>query len=210
MTMPHPGPTGYNASRLISALIERSAAWAVDDAIVGNSDPPVNSSRVGRVQWMGRCTDSHHRGTGPARHVDLLKGVNMSFTSEALADLKFDESLRGSGAGVLCDLAISLDVRRKGWRLIYDPALVVDLTAPFIECLAMNAARGPVSPRQTMPTMRLEPCSAIYPAGTDPRSTFGASLLGLVLPWPATTSPTWSATVQLRSRGHAGEDGGHC
>jgi cellulose synthase/poly-beta-1,6-N-acetylglucosamine synthase-like glycosyltransferase len=96
------------------------------DAVVGNMDPGVNSGRVGRVQWTGRCTAGHHRGTGPARYVDVLKGVNMSFTSEALAGLKFDESLRGSGAGVHCDLAMSLDVRRKGFLLVYDPALVVD------------------------------------------------------------------------------------
>jgi cellulose synthase/poly-beta-1,6-N-acetylglucosamine synthase-like glycosyltransferase len=127
--------TDDDASPRVDWLERLSAHYSSDptiggvggrDAVVGNTDPGVDSSRVGRVQWTGRCTAGHHRGMGPARCVDVLKGVNMSFTAEALAGLKFDESLRGSGAGVHCDLAISLDVRHKGWLLMYDPALVVD------------------------------------------------------------------------------------
>jgi GT2 family glycosyltransferase len=81
---------------------------------------------VGKVQWFGRTIGNHHLGVGPAREVDFLKGCNMSFRTEAVGDLGFDERLRSNGAQVCEDMAFCLALRRSGGRLRYDPAVVVD------------------------------------------------------------------------------------
>jgi GT2 family glycosyltransferase len=81
---------------------------------------------VGRVTWFGRCIGQHHLGVGPAREVDALKGVNMSFRMQALAGVRFDTRLRGSGAQVCNELGVSLAVKRRGWKLVYDPLIAVD------------------------------------------------------------------------------------
>lgn len=81
---------------------------------------------VGRLQWFGRMVGNHHLGVGLAREVDLLKGVNMSFRKSALAGLRCDERLRGTGAQVHFEVALCLAVKQRGWKLIYDPAIAVD------------------------------------------------------------------------------------
>jgi cellulose synthase/poly-beta-1,6-N-acetylglucosamine synthase-like glycosyltransferase len=81
---------------------------------------------VGLLQWHGRLIGEHHRGVGDAREVDVLKGVNMSFRRQVFDDLHFDERLRGTGAQVHFEIAFCLTLRRKGWKLIYDPAILVD------------------------------------------------------------------------------------
>jgi glycosyltransferase involved in cell wall biosynthesis len=96
------------------------------DVIEGNCENEVDSSRVGRLQWFGRCVGNHHLGAGAAHEVDVLKGVNMSFCREALAGRSFDVSLRGSGTIEHWELGMCLALRRAGWRLLYDPAMVVD------------------------------------------------------------------------------------
>jgi hypothetical protein len=80
---------------------------------------------VGTVQWFGRVIHNHHIGTIHLKQVDILKGVNMSFRAAALDDVGFDTDLKGKGAQVCLDMAISLAVR-KNWRLAYDPAVLVD------------------------------------------------------------------------------------
>lgn len=81
---------------------------------------------VGRVQWFGRVIGNHHLGVGEPREVDVLKGANMSYRRAAIANLRFDERLRGTGAQVHNEMAFSLAVKRAGWKLIYDPAVAVD------------------------------------------------------------------------------------
>jgi cellulose synthase/poly-beta-1,6-N-acetylglucosamine synthase-like glycosyltransferase len=88
---------------------------------------------VGRLQWFGRVIGNHHLGVGEAREVDVLKGVNMSFRTEALAkptegigQLRFDERMRGTGAQVHFEMAFTLALKRSGWKIIYDPAVAVD------------------------------------------------------------------------------------
>jgi cellulose synthase/poly-beta-1,6-N-acetylglucosamine synthase-like glycosyltransferase len=80
---------------------------------------------VGRIQWFGRMIANHHVGTGQARDVDVLKGVNMSFRRAAVATHGFDERLRGRGSQVHSELSICLPLRRQGLRLVYDPGIVV-------------------------------------------------------------------------------------
>lgn len=81
---------------------------------------------VGRITWFGRCIGHHHLGVGPAREVDTLKGVNMSFRADALREVRFDTRLRGSGAQVSNEMGVSLAVKRQGWKLLYDPEIAVD------------------------------------------------------------------------------------
>jgi GT2 family glycosyltransferase len=78
---------------------------------------------VGKVQWFGRMIAEHHHGVGPPRPVQFLKGANMSFRRTAIADLRFDARLRGMSCE---DLAFSLAVNRRGWKVLYDPAVLVD------------------------------------------------------------------------------------
>jgi cellulose synthase/poly-beta-1,6-N-acetylglucosamine synthase-like glycosyltransferase len=81
---------------------------------------------VGRVQWFGRIVGNHHLGAGPAREVDILKGVNISFRRSAIDGLRFDTRLRGQGAQTHWEICICLAVKNRGWKLIYDPAVAVD------------------------------------------------------------------------------------
>ncbi|MDJ0534557.1 MAG: glycosyltransferase family 2 protein [Xenococcaceae cyanobacterium MO_207.B15] len=81
---------------------------------------------VGQLQWSGRTIGNHHLGYGNPREVDILKGANMSFRRQAVAGLRFDERLRGTGAQVHNDMAFCLALKRSGWKLIYDPMIRVD------------------------------------------------------------------------------------
>lgn len=109
----------------IVATLERQA----DAGGVGGRDEqiaaPGATTSVGRVQWFGRTTGNHHLGIGPARDVDVLKGVNCAFRLPLLCAIRFDERLRGSGAQLHWELSLCLAIRRAGWRLVYDPAIRV-------------------------------------------------------------------------------------
>lgn len=81
---------------------------------------------VGTVNWFGRVTGNHHLGVGPPRDVDVLKGANLSVRGELLRQLRFDERLRGAGTEHHWELALCLTIRRRGLRIVYDPAISVD------------------------------------------------------------------------------------
>jgi cellulose synthase/poly-beta-1,6-N-acetylglucosamine synthase-like glycosyltransferase len=81
---------------------------------------------VGRVQWFGRVIGNHHLGVGGPRRVDVLKGVNCAYRRTVLQCIGFDERLLGTGAQVHWELGLGLQLRRAGWKLIYDPAVAVD------------------------------------------------------------------------------------
>ncbi|MBD2329618.1 glycosyltransferase family 2 protein [Alkalinema sp. FACHB-956] len=85
-----------------------------------------SENQVGILQWFGRVVGNHHIGIGEAREVDILKGANMSYRREAIEGLRFDDRLKGQGAQVHNDLAFSLSVKRRCWKLIYDPAVAVN------------------------------------------------------------------------------------
>jgi GT2 family glycosyltransferase len=85
-----------------------------------------NRDEVGRVQWFGRVIGNHHLGAGPAREVDVLKGVNLAVRAPLLKALGFDQRLRGAGAQMFWEMAVCLPLRRAGWKLVYDPAIAVD------------------------------------------------------------------------------------
>jgi len=81
---------------------------------------------VGKVQWFGRTVGNHHLGVGQPRQVEILKGANMSYRRSAIGNLRFDSRLLGSGAEVHNDRGFSLNIRKAGWKLIYDPAVSID------------------------------------------------------------------------------------
>ncbi|WP_414543115.1 glycosyltransferase family 2 protein [Nostoc sp. CCY0012] len=81
---------------------------------------------VGKLQWFGRVIGNHHLGVGETREVDVLKGVNMSFRTQAIGQLRFDERMRGTGAQVHFEMAFTLAIKRAGWKIIYDPQVAVD------------------------------------------------------------------------------------
>ncbi|GAB4376482.1 MAG: glycosyltransferase [Elainellaceae cyanobacterium] len=81
---------------------------------------------VGQLQWFGRIIGNHHLGTGVPREVDVLKGVNMSYRRTAIEGLQFDDRMRGTGAQVHFEIAFSLRLKRMGWKLLYDPAVIVN------------------------------------------------------------------------------------
>jgi GT2 family glycosyltransferase len=81
---------------------------------------------VGKVPAIGRHEGNHHLGYGAAREVDILKGVNNAYRLAALKPIGFDTRLRGSGAQIYWELGLGLALRRAGWKLIYDPNILVD------------------------------------------------------------------------------------
>jgi cellulose synthase/poly-beta-1,6-N-acetylglucosamine synthase-like glycosyltransferase len=117
--------------------VERIAKWFEADprlGALGGRDWVHEGGRVidgerelvGKLQRSGRIVGNHHLGSGAAREVDLLKGANMSYRREAIADMRFDRRLRGTGAQTHNDMAFSLSVKRAGWKLVYDPRVAVD------------------------------------------------------------------------------------
>ncbi|MGH7746161.1 MAG: glycosyltransferase family 2 protein, partial [Candidatus Dormibacteria bacterium] len=97
------------------------------DRIGGVGDVPDGGRRrVGTVQWWGRRLGNHHLGVGGPRVVDILKGVNMSFRRLAIQGMEFDSRMRGEGAQPHFEVEFSLRLRRRGWKLIYDPDAAVD------------------------------------------------------------------------------------
>jgi GT2 family glycosyltransferase len=94
--------------------------------VVVSSDPgspQCLKELVGIVTPWGRLIGNHHIGVGPARYVDVLKGVNCMYRRNAIA---IPSNLRGSGAQVHNEVAIGLRAKSNGWKLLYDPEIVVD------------------------------------------------------------------------------------
>ena len=86
----------------------------------------INEAEVGVIRWWGKIVGNHHVGAGPARSVDVLKGVNMAFRGDVVRPLGVDSRLWGRGMVFHYELSLSLTVRRLGWRLLYDPAVALE------------------------------------------------------------------------------------
>jgi glycosyltransferase involved in cell wall biosynthesis len=93
------------------------------DVVHGSAERASAARRVGLVNKWGRVTGNHHLGLGMARSAMILKGVNMAFRRDAL---RFPQGLRGQGAEVHNDAALSLWAKMSGWKVIYDPTILVD------------------------------------------------------------------------------------
>jgi hypothetical protein len=53
----------------------------------------------------------------------VVQAANMALRREALA---LPDGLRGSGAQAHFEVAMCLWARKRDWRIVYDPAIVVD------------------------------------------------------------------------------------
>lgn len=113
----------------IEAWMAKSDVWGVGgrDWIPSKAEYTGDSGDiVGRVLYYGRVIGNHHKGVGSARRVDVLKGVNCCYRSEALRALGFDATLWGRGAQVHWELSLGLSLAKRGGVLIYDPGVAVD------------------------------------------------------------------------------------
>jgi glycosyltransferase involved in cell wall biosynthesis len=119
---PRPGWLAVVREHLSDATVGATGGRDVVDH--PTQDGPLTSD-VGRLTWWGAVTGNHHLGRGPARDVDVLKGVNMAFRRDALS---LPSGLRGTGAQVDFEIACCLWAAKGGWRLVYDPAAIVDHT----------------------------------------------------------------------------------
>jgi GT2 family glycosyltransferase len=82
--------------------------------------------RVGVITWYGRVVGNHHLRFPPGLvEVQHLKGASMSFRKEVTPPLD-PRMVLGAGSGSLNDTELSWAVRRRGYRLVYDPEAVVD------------------------------------------------------------------------------------
>lgn len=102
---------------------------APDIAGVGGRDiiedaSPTNPV-VGKVQWFGRVIGNHHVGTGSAREVDIVKGVNCCFRGDLIRAVGVDSRLVGAGTVIHTEMSLCLPLRRAGYRIVYDPTITV-------------------------------------------------------------------------------------
>jgi len=81
---------------------------------------------IGRVQWYGRRIGNHHLGVGSPREVEIIKGANMAYRRAAIEGLQFDRRLKGADAEWCLEPGFAFAVGRRGWRVVYDPAVAVD------------------------------------------------------------------------------------
>lgn len=112
--------------------IARLLAWFARDDVgaVGGRDvqegvDPDGAPVVGRLLPFGRMTGAHQLGRGAPRDVDVLKGVNLAVRADALV-LPRRGLLADHGASPHVEVLVCEGVRRAGWRIVYDPAVLVD------------------------------------------------------------------------------------
>ncbi len=114
--------------------IERTFALDPRIGAVGGRDWVFHGERledgaegtVGIVSSFGRTTGNHHLGSGPARDVDVLKGVNLSLRGDLVREVGFDSRLRAVTTEHHWELGLCLKLRRRGYRVVYDPEIAVD------------------------------------------------------------------------------------
>ena len=100
---------------------------AQDVGIVGGRDVidgtgPGDALFMGTFGRWGRLVGNHHLGVGSLRDVDVVKGVNMAVRAEALI---VPMGFRGDGAQPHREVAMCLEAAKRGWRVVYDPAIKV-------------------------------------------------------------------------------------
>lgn len=125
--MPHPDwllriVSAYESDPAIAAVGGRDWVYSYRTGLLVEGSAQV----VGRLDRLGRLTGNHHLGVGGSRDVEVLKGANLSVRTELLREIRFDERLRGVGTEHHWELGLCLALRRRGWRVVYDPAIAVD------------------------------------------------------------------------------------
>jgi hypothetical protein len=115
------------SKRLIAHYRERPDLGGVGGRDrIGGLDGERRAEVVGKITWWGAIHGHHESGWGEARPADILKGVNMSFSRQALLRIDWPFELRGQGAEPHHEIYICAKLRRLNYRLIYDPAVIVD------------------------------------------------------------------------------------
>ena len=123
----------YDTDPSIGAVGGRDRVHHGSELIVGRK------AGVGTITRYGRWITQLHLGYGPPRDVHLLKGANMSYRRQWLPDLRWDTNLRGDGAEHHEDSALALAIKAAGFRVVYDPSILVD---------HYEADRGDSDPRE--------------------------------------------------------------
>jgi GT2 family glycosyltransferase len=125
-TVPHPDWLERIEARFLED--PRLGALGGPDRMVLHDHPPdgIPGIVVGKVEPYGRVVGNHHLGAGEIRDVDIVKGCNFAIRAAALGDRRIDTRLRGTGAEHHTELDLCLGLRRAGWRIAYDPAVIVD------------------------------------------------------------------------------------
>ncbi len=111
---------GFEADQRLGALGGRDRVFHGEVPEQGSE--PV----VGVVSRWGRTTGNHHLGVGEARDVDVLKGVNLSLRGDLARSIRFDTRLLGIATEHHSELHLCLAVKRRGFRVVYDPDMAVD------------------------------------------------------------------------------------
>jgi glycosyltransferase involved in cell wall biosynthesis len=76
---------------------------------------------LGRFTWSGKLIGNHHCGLkkSPA-HIDIIKGVNLSFRKSALKVMEIEPALESQGAEVCWEIDLCSRIKRNGYSIIYD------------------------------------------------------------------------------------------
>src|ERR1700710_1629313 len=112
--------SGFDADPGIGALGGRD--WVFHGDVLEDGEEEV----VGVVRPWGRTIGRHHLGVGAARDVDVLKGVNLSVRGDLIRTCRFDTRLLGVATEHHSELHLCLAIKRRGYRVVYDPAIAVD------------------------------------------------------------------------------------
>jgi glycosyltransferase involved in cell wall biosynthesis len=125
---PHPDWLARMVAVYESDTHERVAAVGGRDWVHTKQGRLIDESAhtVGIVSWFGRVTGNHHLGVGPARDVQILKGVNLSVRGGLLRAVRIDGRLRGVGTEHHWEVALCLTLAGRGFRIVYDPAIAVE------------------------------------------------------------------------------------
>ncbi|MCD4526943.1 glycosyltransferase family 2 protein [Nocardioides sp. cx-173] len=91
------------------------------DGWTGRPDLP-----VGIITPTGRIIGNHHHGTGAVRQAQTVKGANMGIRVAAAIGFPLSQFVRGTGAQYRNELILTAEIRRRGYRVLYDPAIRVD------------------------------------------------------------------------------------
>jgi len=109
----------------LSRHLEDPSVGAAGGRDIVEGDEATNDKPVGAVTWWGRHAGNHHRGTGSARDVSVLKGVSMLVRAEAFA-FPPPRLLQGDGAEVHLEIVTCTSLRLQGLRVVYDPQVIVE------------------------------------------------------------------------------------
>jgi len=96
---------------------------------------------VGRISRWGRLVGNHAIGAGPRREVDVAGGASMAYRAGALA-VPDAGVLMGTGAEPHHEVLMAAWVRALGYRVVYDPEVVVDHPTEPEDDLARRRAAG--------------------------------------------------------------------